>query len=274
MYAVMKTGGKQYRVKKGDVLRVEKLHADEGESVQFNDILVVGGDDAKVGTPLVDGAAVQAEVLSQMKGPKVIHFVRRRRKHSSKRTKGHRQELTEIRVTDILSSGGASTGMKVAIGAGLVAAAAVVAGVAVAATRGKDETRAETMARRQAKRAQRAAEDAAETVAETAGSAAEQVADAAEGAWESAVDATLDGERPENLLDEAREGGPDDLKRISGVGPKLEQKLHDIGVYHFDQIAAWGPEEIAYMDDRLSFKGRIERDDWIGQAKAYAAEKE
>ena len=268
MYAVMKTGGKQYRVKKGDVLRVEKLHADEGESVQFNDILMVDGDDAKVGTPLVDGAAVQAEVLSQMKGPKVIHFVRRRRKHSSKRTKGHRQELTEIRVTDILASGGASTGVKVAIGAGLVAAAAVVAGAAVASTRGGKETRGEGNG------AQQVAADAAQTVADTATSAAEQVVDAAEGAWESAVDATMDGERPENLLDEAREGGPDDLKKISGVGPKLEQKLHDIGVYHFDQIAAWGPEEIKYMDDRLSFKGRIERDDWIGQAKTYAAEKE
>ena len=265
MYAVMKTGGKQYRVKKGDVLRVEKLHADEGESVQFNDILMVGGDDAKVGTPLVDGAAVQAEVVSQMKGPKVIHFVRRRRKHSSKRTKGHRQELTEIRVTDILSSGGASTGVKVAIGAGLVAAAAVVAGAAVAATRG---------GKRGAAGAKSAAAEAAETVTETAASAAEQVAEAAEGAWETAVDATMDGERPENLLEEAREGGPDDLKKISGVGPKLEGKLHEIGVFHFDQIAAWGPEEIKYMDDRLSFKGRIERDDWIGQAKAYAAEKE
>ena len=260
MYAVMKTGGKQYRVKKGDVLRVEKLHADEGESVQFNDILVVGGDDAKVGTPLVDGAAVQAEVLQQMKGPKTINFVRRRRKHSSKRTKGHRQELTEVRVTDILASGGASTGVKVAIGAG-IAAAAVVAGAAVAAAV-------------KPKKAKAAAKDAGETVTDAATDAGEAVAQATAAAWETAVDATMDGERPANLMDQAREGGPDDLKRISGVGPKLEQKLHDIGVFHFDQIAEWGPEEIAYMDDRLSFKGRIERDDWIGQAKAYAAEKE
>ena len=245
MYAVMKTGGKQYRVKKGDVLRVEKLGADAGETVQFNDVLMVGGDDVKVGAPLVDGAAVQAEVLQQMKGPKTIHFVRRRRKHSSKRTKGHRQELTEIRVTDILSSGAASTGMKAAIGAGLVAAAAVAAGAAVAAAKPK--------------KAKAAAKDAGEVVSDAA---------------EAAVGATLAGERPSNLRDEAREGGPDDLKRITGVGPKLEGKLHEIGVFHFDQIAEWGPEEVRYMDDRLSFKGRIERDDWIGQAKAYAAEKE
>ena len=266
MYAVMKTGGKQYRVKKGDVLRVEKLGADAGETVQFNDVLMVGGDDVQVGAPLVDGAAVQAEVLQQMKGPKTIHFVRRRRKHSSKRTKGHRQELTEVRVTDILPSGGMSTGVKAAIGAGIAAVAvAAVAGVAAAAS-GK-ESRAERMARREAKRAARAAEDAA-TVA------AEAVSEAASDVKEAATDAVTDGERPENLLTEARGGQPDDLKKISGVGPKLEGKLHEIGVFHFDQIAAWGPEEVAYMDDRLSFKGRIERDNWIEQAKTYAAEKE
>ncbi|MEO0912085.1 MAG: 50S ribosomal protein L21, partial [Pseudomonadota bacterium] len=61
---------------------------------------------------------------------------------------------------------------------------------------------------------------------------------------------------------------------ISGVGPKLEGTLNEIGVFHFWQIAAWGPEEIAYMDDRLSFKGRIERDDWIKQAADFAAEAE
>ena len=69
-----------------------------------------------------------------------------------------------------------------------------------------------------------------------------------------------------NLLDAPRNGKPDDLKKISGVGPKLEGLLHENGVYHFDQIAAWNAEEIAYMDDQLSFKGRIERDNWLGQA--------
>src|SRR6056297_2534172 len=82
MFAVLKTGGKQYRVQSGDVLKVEKLAAAAGETVQFNDVLMVG---ATVGTPLVDGAGVQAEVIDQIKGEKVINFVRRRRKHSSKR---------------------------------------------------------------------------------------------------------------------------------------------------------------------------------------------
>ena len=119
MFAVLKTGGKQYRVQSGDVLRVEKLAADAGDTVQFNEVLMVGGDEPVVGAPLVQGAAVQAEVIEQFRGEKVIHFVKRRRKHGSQRTKGHRQYLTLIRVTDILASGADSTGVKAALGAGI-----------------------------------------------------------------------------------------------------------------------------------------------------------
>ena len=119
MFAVLKTGGKQYRVQAGDVLRVEKLAADAGDKIQFNDILMVG---ATVGTPLVAGAGVQAEVIDQIKGDKVIHYVKRRRKHSSQRTKGHRQQLTLLRVTDILEKGADKSGVKAAIGAGSVVA--------------------------------------------------------------------------------------------------------------------------------------------------------
>jgi len=118
MFAVLKTGGKQYKVQAGDVLRVEKLAADAGEKVQFNDVLMLGGDALVVGAPFVAGAAVQAEVIDQVKADKVIHFVRRRRKHSSKRTKGHRQKLTLIKITDILASGADATGVKAATGKG------------------------------------------------------------------------------------------------------------------------------------------------------------
>ncbi len=127
MFAVMKTGGKQYKVQSGDTLTVEKLAADAGEKVQFNDVLMLGGDKVVVGAPLVAGAAVQAEVVDQIKGDKVIHFVRRRRKHSSKRTKGHRQQLTLLKITEILASGGDKTGVKAAVGAGSVAGVAVAA---------------------------------------------------------------------------------------------------------------------------------------------------
>jgi large subunit ribosomal protein L21 len=127
MFAVLKTGGKQYKVQSGDLLRVEKLAADAGETVQFNEILMLGGDAPVVGSPRVDGAAVQAEVIDQIKGPKTINFVKRRRKHSSQRTKGHRQQLTLLRVTEILSSGADASGIKAAVGAGSVASAAPVA---------------------------------------------------------------------------------------------------------------------------------------------------
>jgi large subunit ribosomal protein L21 len=128
MFAVIKTGGKQYRVQAGDILRVEKLAADAGEKVQFNDVLMLGGDKTVVGAPFVDDAAVQAEVVDQIKGEKVINFVKRRRKHSSKRTRGHRQRLTLLRVTDILPSGAGKSGMKAAVGG-----TAAVAGASAAA---------------------------------------------------------------------------------------------------------------------------------------------
>ena len=117
MFAVMKTGGKQYRVQPGDVLRVEKLAADAGEMIQFNEVLMVG---STVGAPMIAGAGVQAEVIDQIKGPKTINFVKRRRKHSSKRTKGHRQKLTLVRIKDILEKGAEKSGVKAAIGAGSV----------------------------------------------------------------------------------------------------------------------------------------------------------
>ena len=121
MFAVLKTGGKQYKVTSGDVLKVEKLAANEGETVQFNDILVIKGKKLSVGSPLIFDAAVQAEVVAQIRGEKVINFVKRRRKHSSQRTKGHRQYLTVLRVTNILESGAAKSGIASAQhGAGFV----------------------------------------------------------------------------------------------------------------------------------------------------------
>ena len=115
-FAVLKTGGKQYKVQAGDVLRVELIAANAGDKVQFNEILMVGGEAVTVGAPLVAGAAVQAEVIDNIKADKVINFVKRRRKHSSQRTKGHRQKLTLVRITDILASGAEASGVTAAIG--------------------------------------------------------------------------------------------------------------------------------------------------------------
>jgi large subunit ribosomal protein L21 len=214
MFAVLKTGGKQYKVQAGDVLRVERLAAEAGETVQFNEILMLGGDSPSVGSPMITGAAVQATVIDQIKGEKLIHYVKRRRKHSSQRKKGHRQKLTLVRITDILPSGAEKSGVKAAVGSGSVKTVA------------------------EAAPAPKAAKKAAAPKAEAAAPAA---------------------------------AGADDLKQLSGVGPALEKKLHDAGVTTFAQIAAWGPEEIAEFDEKLSFKGRIEREGWVEQAKTLAA---
>jgi large subunit ribosomal protein L21 len=150
MFAVLKTGGKQYKVASGDVLRVEKLAADAGEKIQFNEILMVG---STVGAPFVEGAGVQAEVIDQIKGEKLINFVKRRRKHSSKRTKGHRQKLTLVRITDILEKGAEKSGVKAAVGAGSVA------GVAAAAAAPKKAAPAKAAAAPKAEAAASAADD-------------------------------------------------------------------------------------------------------------------
>ena len=211
MFAVLKTGGKQYKVASGDVLRVEKLAASAGDKVQFNDILMVG---STVGTPFVEGAGVQAEVIDQIKGPKTINFVKRRRKHSSARKKGHRQQLTLVRIGDILEKGADKSGVMAAVNG---------AGVAVAAAPKKP--------------------------------AAKKAAPKKEAAPKAEAKAAAGG---------------DDLKQLSGVGPALEKKLHAAGVTTFAQIADWTADDVAAMDEKLSFKGRIEREGWIEQAKELA----
>lgn len=132
MFAVLKTGGKQYRVKAGDVLRVEKLAADAGDKVQFNEVLMIG---STIGAPLVAGAAVQADVIDNIKADKVITFVKRRRKHSSQRTRGHRQQLTLVRITDLLEKGADKSDVKAATGIRVAGRAAAVEYAAQAASK-------------------------------------------------------------------------------------------------------------------------------------------
>ncbi len=206
MFAVLKTGGKQYKVASGDVLRVEKLDAKAGDKIQFNEILMVG---STVGAPLVAGAGVQAEVIDQIKGEKTINFVKRRRKHGSQRKKGHRQQLTLVRIADILETGADKSGVMAAVsGAGI-----------------KMDITPRVNPKGIAKPKKAAAPNAA-----------------------------------------AAPAGGDDLKLLSGVGPALEKKLHAAGVTTFAQIAAWSEEDIAAFNEKLSFKGRIEREGWVAQA--------
>jgi large subunit ribosomal protein L21 len=104
MFAVFKSGGKQYRAAADDVLEVDKIKGEPGEIVEFGEVLVVGGDDVTLGSPTVAGATVAAEVVAQARGPKIIAFKKRRRKNS-RRKRGHRQEFTRIRITEILTQG-------------------------------------------------------------------------------------------------------------------------------------------------------------------------
>jgi large subunit ribosomal protein L21 len=120
MFAVLKTGGKQYKVSNNDVLIVEKLTATSGDIVQFDQVLMFSDGKAQVGTPVINGAAVHAEVIEQAKNKKVTSFVKRRRKHSSQRTRGHRQNVTVLRVIDILSAGAKATGTQIEIGVKII----------------------------------------------------------------------------------------------------------------------------------------------------------
>lgn len=108
MFAVIKTGGRQFRVVPDDVLEIGKIAGDVGTIVQLGEVLVVGGDTPTLGVPFVAGASVAAEVLDHKRGPKVISFKKRRRKNS-KRKRGYRDEITVIRVTEILTDGKAPT---------------------------------------------------------------------------------------------------------------------------------------------------------------------
>ncbi|MEZ5780198.1 MAG: 50S ribosomal protein L21 [Rhizobiaceae bacterium] len=126
MFAVIKTGGKQYRVAANDVLKVEKVAGDVGEIVQFGQVLAFGeGDSATLGAPFVDGASVAAEVVEQGRGEKVIAFKKRRRQNS-RRKRGHRQMLTTVRITEILT-GGAKPSKKAAVKAEAAAPTAAAA---------------------------------------------------------------------------------------------------------------------------------------------------
>jgi large subunit ribosomal protein L21 len=221
MFAVLKTGGKQYRVQSGDVLRVEKLDAQAGDEIQFNEILMVGDS---IGAPLVEGAGVKATVIDQIKGPKTINFVKRRRKHGSQRKKGHRQQLTLVRIGDIMESGADKSGIRAALsGRGLAFATGAVALAA-------------------------------------AGAAAAYAASAKKA--DKPVKADKKAAAPKTAAADA-----DDLKQLSGVGPALEKKLHAEGITSFAQVAAWTDADVEEFGEKLSFKGRIEREGWIEQAK-------
>ena len=100
MYAVIKTGGKQYKVSAGDLLKVEKLEGAVGETIELEEVLMVGGEEVKIGTPLLPNAKVTAQIVEQGKDKKILVFKSKRRKNTRKKF-GHRQPLTRLKITDI-----------------------------------------------------------------------------------------------------------------------------------------------------------------------------
>ena len=221
MYAVIKTGGKQYRVAEGELLTVERLPGEPGESVALDEVLMVGeGESAAVGSPTVAGASVAAEIVEQSRGEKVIVFKKKRRK-GYRRRKGHRQDQTVLRIMEILTDGKKPSGKK-------------------AAKPKPQKVEAKAEAEPKPEETEAEAPEAEETA----------------------------GVAPETFS--APQGEADDLKQIGGLGPKLEEKLNALGIYHFHQIAGLTPENVAWLDEQLGSKGRVERDDWIAQAAELA----
>jgi large subunit ribosomal protein L21 len=212
MYAVIATGGKQYKVAAGDIIRIEKLPESSGDEVQFDQVLLVSdGDDVNIGAPYIEGGSVSAKIQAHGRGKKIEIIKFKRRKHHRKQM-GHRQSFTEVEITGI------SVGGKTQKAASKPAA--------TPAPKAKDKP---------------ATAPATEKPAETAAT--------------------------EIKFSDGPNGEADDLKKILGVGPKLEEQLNSLGIYHFSQIMAFTAEDIVMVDEKLNFKGRIERDDWIGQAE-------
>lgn len=212
MYAVIKTGGKQYRVAPGDRLKVETLAAEQGSTVNLSSVLMLSdGDNVTVGAPEIDGASVSATVVSHGRGKKIEVIKFRRRKHY-RRQMGHRQNYTELQITGISGSDGS-----------VMASAPIVE------------------------------------------SAPAPAAPAAEPAVEAAAP-EVSTEKFKGL--DAPQGEKDDLTRINGIGPVIEETLNGMGIYHFHQIAAFTERDIEMVNDDISFPGRIEREEWISQAKA------
>ena len=286
MYAVIKTGGKQYRVSPGDRLHVESLKADEGESIEFDKILMVGdGANVTIGDPLVSKAVVVGKVLSHGRGKK-IHIIKfRRRKHHRKKT-GHRQNYTELEIVSIngTTASAGSTSQKQA--ASQANNATPAASTPIAAPKFLDAPNGEPD---DLKKILGIGPVLEEKLNEMGIYHFSQIAEFTDtdvnninthlsfpgrierDEWiPQAQNLTQGGEGRKLKYLDAPEGEADDLKSILGVGPVLENKLNDLGIYHFWQIAKFEQKDIELVNDAMAFPGRIERDEWVDQAKKLA----
>jgi len=249
MYAVIRTGGKQYRVTPEDVIQIEKIDAAEGDVLEFDDVLMVGrdGEAPQIGSPIVDGARVSAEVLEQGRGEKIIVFKKKRRKNY-RRKNGHRQDLTTVRVLEVLGAGDKA---KKSAGEGARAKKAP--------------------AKSSAKSSAKSGEDKSKTATAKNKSKAAEKSEAASDKKTAKKTETSGKTRKAGFqkLDKPS-GEADDLKTLPGVGPKLAERLNGYGVFHFHQLAAMTEADVKEMDEALDLKGRAERDEWVKHAKQLA----
>ena len=269
MFAVVRTGGKQYRVVEEQELRVEKIDGEAGSIVQLSEVLMVG--DA-LGTPLVSGASVAAEIVEQGRARKVIAFKKRRRQNSRRKI-GHRQAFTLIRVSEILTDGRKPSKEATGVPArGQSAPALAVESAAGAAEVAADEAAkvaATTagVATGAAGAVADAAESAVETVSDAASSVVETITEAAEDAATLATGSTATKEQDGPLF-EAPEGEGDKLTKIKGIGPVAERQLNEQGITTFRQIAELSDDDIQRVDDYMPFSSAQIRD-WQGQAREF-----
>jgi large subunit ribosomal protein L21 len=231
MFAVIKTGGKQYRVVANDVLKIEKVAGEVGDMVEIGYVLAHGeGDVVTFGAPFVDGALVTAEVVAQGRAKTVIAFKKRRRQNSRRRH-GHRQYETTVRIDEILL-GGAKPSKKAA-----------------------------------AKPAK------AEAVAEAAPAPAKKAKASAAEAAPVATLADIEPKAKPAKAKVAKADVVDDISLISGVGPVLKGKLTEAGYGTLASISKLKKADIAKLDEELGLGGRIEREEWVAQAKELLAGK-
>ena len=238
MFAVIKTGGKQYSVKAEDRIRVEKVAGEPGDMVEFAEVLMVGDS---VGAPLVDGVLVTAEIVEHGRARKVIAFKKRRRQNS-RRTRGHRQHYTELLISEILTGG--TKPSKKATGAG----------------RAKAEGRSG---------AAKASDAASPTASDSQGAAneAKRHLDTASGEAEPASASAAGAPAPgEPLFAAPADGAEDKLTQIKGIGPVAERQLKEQGITTFRQIAELTDADIERVDEYMPFSAAQIRD-WQGQAK-------
>ena len=291
MFAVIKTGGKQYRVKQGDKLRVESLNADEGETVSLDQVLMAGdGADVAIGNPLISNASVSATVVSHGRGKKVDIVKFRRRKHY-RRQMGHRQNYTELEITAIngVSAGSSSSSSTSAPAAKKAAPkkpdSEQAASTAAAGAGDLKFLDAPNGTPDDLKKILGIGSVLEEKLNDAGVYHYSQIAEFSETDIENvnthlnfpgrierdewipqAQDLMKGGEGRKLKYLDGPDGEKDDLKLISGVGPVLENKLNELGIYHFRQIAKFEAKDIDLVNDAMAFPGRIERDEWIAQA--------